>query len=865
MKKIFLLFLSCVLSILVYSNVDLSGHFRMDLSKHNIPVNDISDYFNRYLDLPDNTAFQPFRDETDPMGYRHISYLQYVNGSVVSNAMVLVHAYNDIVLSMNGDVFTKAHEAASANQTIRFSQRHALKKASASTDHAPIVMVKVIENEGSVYHKAYKVKADFNKCYKYIDVYTGEVIKEESLVYNADVVGTAYTMYNGTQSFTCYSINDAYYLHDEGKNFATYDATHAASMDYSLSDINQILEKYRLSCSEFSNSSTTWNETYHRYLAGVNIYSLPCWTTQVDNVNPNIYLKIYDSAGNLLCTTESKDNVVFPASFAIPTGVESLDGRFLFEIYEHNSINDERLTTFTTNVVTSVYDIPFSDSTVTGSLHFVPSGQQQPALDVHWGMQKTLDFYRQILNRNGHDNRGGPVYQFYNPAPDTVMFLTMPSNAFAYSGTIPNIMVYGEGMLTYGSTTSMGPVVALDVMAHEFTHLVTANNGNGGLLYEDESGALNESFSDIMAMAVVDYVKDSCDWEIGADIMINVPNMRSMSDPNTSGFVPQPKYYKGNYWATLGDYSKTGDNGGVHTNSGIQNYWFYLLAHGGSGTNEAGKSFSVTGIGIEDAVKIAYYNLLYYLSPSASFVDSRWGTVQACAELFGASSSQMQTVVDAWDAVGVVDDSPERDCKSLPFTESFASDQGEFVVENVALDGLDYVWQFASGYGMKASAYVGDVNHPTESWLISPCLEFPDDAAITLTFDHVYRYTTTPTTDLTLLVSEDYVSGSPSSATWTAVAVPAYSSGDNWTFVNAGNINLDAYAGKNVTLAFRYSSSNAAAATWEIKNVSVTSVPFITGIDNVFNRNNATKCVIDGHLFIFRDGHKFTATGTMVE
>ena len=206
------------------------------------------------------------------------------------------------------------------------------------------------------------------------------------------------------------------------------------------------------------------------------------------------------------------------------------------------------------------------------------------------------------------------------------------------------------------------------------------------------------------------------------------------------------------------------------------------------------------------------------------------------------------------------------DCKSLPFSESFASNQGEFTIENVTLDGLSYVWKFASGYGMKASAYVSSVNHPTESWLISPCLELPEDATINLTFDHVYRYTSAPSTDLTLLVSENYLDGAPSTATWTPVAIPTYSSGSNWTFVNAGNIDLSAYAGKNVTLAFRYKSSSSAAATWEIKNVSVTSSSIsTTGLDAALDSHIATKCIINDHLFILRDGHKFTVTGTMVE
>lgn len=1110
MKKIILLFTSCVMSIFTYSNVDVSGHFRMDLSGQNISVNSISTYFSQYLDLPDNTTFTVFRDETDPMGYRHISYQQYVEGHEVGNGMVLVHAYNGVVLSMNGDVLTRTQQVGSATQTIRLSQLQALKKVRSSSDHAPIVLIKVVEDGTFVYHKAYKVKADFNTCYKYIDVYTGEIVKEESLVYSADVTGTAYTMYNGTQSFTCYSSNGSYYLHDTGRNFATYDATNAAPLDYTQEDGSIILETFRQSCSEFSNSSSIWNSPYHRYLTRITITALPCWSPEIGDFNPDLYLKIYDSAGNPLYTTGYKEDVIFPTSFSIQSGIESLDGRLIIKIYDYDPIgDDDYLGDFSIDVVTSAIDIPVLNPIVSGSVRFSEVGIQ-PALDIHWGMQKVMDFYRQVLNRNGHDNNGGVLYQFYNPHPDSILFSSMPINAFANYGIEPNFMVYGEGMLLYNNDKSMRPVVSLDVMAHEFTHLVTAHNGNGGLLYEDESGALNESFSDIMAMAVVNYVKGSCDWTIGADVMANAANMRSMSNPNNSGAGAQPKYYQGNYWASLGDYSASGDNGGVHTNSGVQNYWFYLLANGGFGTNEHGDSFSITGIGMADAVKIAYYNLLYYLSPEATFLDSRWGSIQACSELFGSASSQMQTVIDAWDAVGVYDyslkpgkylvyadgsdeawfisanltttstkrfaadtiantslnfsinpnpafvwnvtqnsdgtyrfenngkymswtsgnsgtmsttpkdldvtydsdsygyvvsfkasasetrtlshnsangshyfafygntnqdyilhfveaieaethtirvkkpadwsttisawvwnddeeghwesltkegnwyvydgvgnyniifingttwngdnnqtidiavssdmcmqigsetygkrscstiscdDDPEppvrTDCKSLPYTESFGTSQGDFIIEDVTLDGLSRVWQFSANYGMKASAFVSNVNHPTESWLISPCMELPEGATINLTFDHVYRYTTTPTKDLTLLISENHESGAPSTATWTPIAIPTYSSGSNWTFVNSGNINLSAYAGKTISIAFRYKSSSTAAATWEIKNVSVTSSPTANGVDNINNQNNATKCIIDGHMFIIRDGHKFTTTGIMIE
>ena len=111
----------------------------------------------------------------------------------------------------------------------------------------------------------------------------------------------------------------------------------------------------------------------------------------------------------------------------------------------------------------------------------------------------------------------------------------------------------------------------------------------------------------------------------------------------------QPNTYLGQYWATGG-----GDNGGVHANSGVQNYWFYLLSQGGSGVNDNGVSYSVSGIGIDSAVQIAYNTIAGgYVTSSATYNDAMNGSIQATVDLYGASSPKVQSVTDAWCAVGV--------------------------------------------------------------------------------------------------------------------------------------------------------------------------------------------------------------------
>lgn len=256
---------------------------------------------------------------------------------------------------------------------------------------------------------------------------------------------------------------------------------------------------------------------------------------------------------------------------------------------------------------------------------------------VHWATQAVYDYYLANHNRNSIDNAGMPLLSRVHYSlvaegyPDNV-------NAF-WDGTQ---MTYGDG-----DGVNWGPLTSLDVVGHELTHGVTERNGNGGLFYYYESGALNESFSDIFG-AVVEFEEhpDGGDWLMGEDFDFAQHNgFRNMQNPNVEG---HPKTYYGSYY-----YTGSFDNGGVHINSGVQNHWFYLLAEGGTGTNEFGHSYDVDSIGLTDAAKIAYRNLTNYLAYTASFADARAGSIQAAADLFGAGSVQAQAVADAWCAVGV--------------------------------------------------------------------------------------------------------------------------------------------------------------------------------------------------------------------
>jgi thermolysin len=211
-------------------------------------------------------------------------------------------------------------------------------------------------------------------------------------------------------------------------------------------------------------------------------------------------------------------------------------------------------------------------------------------------------------------------------------------------------------------------LTALDVVGHELTHGVT--DFTSDLIYQDESGALNEAFSDIMGSGMEFWAETNGrepattlepDWLIGEDFDLrgdSVPGFRNMADPGEDG---DPSHYDERYTGSE-------DNGGVHTNSGIANHWFYLLVNGGQNSDSTYASGrDVAGIGLADAEPIAFLGFTA-LSADATFCDARDATI-AVADSYGTN------VADAWDEVGVdtalCDDGTTDDPPSVSITNPF--------------------------------------------------------------------------------------------------------------------------------------------------------------------------------------------------
>ncbi|AZB10097.1 T9SS C-terminal target domain-containing protein [Chryseobacterium sp. G0162] len=267
----------------------------------------------------------------------------------------------------------------------------------------------------------------------------------------------------------------------------------------------------------------------------------------------------------------------------------------------------------------------------------VNTNKDQYATDAHWGAEMTVDYLYTKFGRKSIDNNHFAIKSY-------VHYSTNYFNAF-WDGSR---MTYGDG----SSTTNGGkPLTAIDVCGHEITHGMTSKTAN--LVYQREPGALNEGFSDIFGNTIEKWARPSqASWTLGEDFSYVI---RNMANPNA---YSQPDTYMGTYWKTTTTSgcvtpSQSNDYCGVHTNSGVLNFWYYLLVTGGTGTNDKGFAYNVSGIGFDKAAAIAYRTLTNYLTSSSNYANTRTYSLQAATDLYGAGSNEVTQVTNAWNAVGV--------------------------------------------------------------------------------------------------------------------------------------------------------------------------------------------------------------------
>ncbi|MGI8639714.1 MAG: M4 family metallopeptidase [Pyrinomonadaceae bacterium] len=485
------------------------------------------------------------------------------------------------------------------------------------------------------------------------------------------------------------------------------------------------------------------------------------------------------------------DNLQTASGVSLYSGTVSINTYQNGSTYYMEDITRKVGTFDSRNTTASVYRFTDTDN-------IWDSTSQKAGVDAHYGAEKVIDYFNAAHSRNGIDGNGGPGY--YTSADGVtglisskVHYSTNYNNAF-WNGSY---MTYGDG-----DGSQFTPLTTLDICGHEMTHGVTERTAN--LTYSNESGALNEGVSDIFGAMVERYTEgeSSNTWKIGEDAYT----------PGTSGDALR---YMDN--PTLGDqpdnyanrYTGTADNGGVHTNSGIANYAFYLMAKGGT----AG-GVTVTGMNADNAAKVWYRALTVYMTSGTNFAGARTATLNAATDLFGSSSSQYTAVSNGWCAVGVgTCGAPPPTGSELIVNGGIEASQSPWVSSGT---GVFYTANGSYPHGGTGYLYFG-VNNSTAGQTYQQ-VAIPSTATGNLTFWLNVTSSETGTTQYDkLFVEVRNTSGTLLST------LATYSNANKGTAgaYSQKSFSLAAYKGQTVRLQFRTTTDSSVTTSFRLDDVSL--------------------------------------------
>ncbi|MEZ5307901.1 MAG: M4 family metallopeptidase [Pyrinomonadaceae bacterium] len=450
---------------------------------------------------------------------------------------------------------------------------------------------------------------------------------------------------------------------------------------------------------------------------------------------------------------------------------------------------------------------------------------QRAGVDAHYGAAQTYDYYLNTHGRNGVNGSGGPGT--YAAAANSAITLISSRVHFGTSGAYNNAFWYNNQM-TYGdgNGTTFSPLTTTDICGHEMTHGVTENTAN--LTYSKESGALNESISDIFGAMVERYqnggVVNANTWKIGEQAY--TPNtagdaLRYMDNPALAG---DPVHYSQRLYPGTCTPSSSNDYCGVHTNSSISNHAFYLLAAGG--TNSV-SGVTVPSIGATAAEKIFYRALVFYMTASTNFSGARTATLNAATDLYGASSSEYTGTATAWCAVGVGTcpgggtPTPTPTATPTPSGNELLVNGGfESVLTPWVKSGTGalYTSNGSAPHGGTGYSYFGNANRKTGQTYQQ--VSIPSTATGTLTFWlNVTSAETTTTTQYDLLWVEVRSTGGTLLGT-----LATYSNLDKTSSASTysqKSLNMAAWKGQTVRVQFRTSTDSSLVTTFRVDDASL--------------------------------------------
>ncbi len=294
------------------------------------------------------------------------------------------------------------------------------------------------------------------------------------------------------------------------------------------------------------------------------------------------------------------------------------------------------------------------------------------AVSAHYNAQVSYEYFFSRFDRNSINGSGGNVISLINVSDQDGSDF---DNAF-WNG---KAMFYGNGNQAFSSPLAK----SLDVGGHEMTHGVIQNTAN--LTYQNQSGALNESFADVFGVLI-----DDANFLLGEDVVnpavYPTGAMRDMADPNNGGNSLRDIGWQPAHMNEFQDLSIDQDNGGVHINSGIPNRAFFLF---------------ISEVGAQKAERVYYRALEMYLTASSQFIDCRLAVIQAATDLFGANSPEVTAAANAFNQVGILDGNSTDEPENLPL-----NDGQEFIMAtDGSKEGL-YLYDFQQVVQLSSSGLI---------------------------------------------------------------------------------------------------------------------------------------------------------------
>jgi len=283
--------------------------------------------------------------------------------------------------------------------------------------------------------------------------------------------------------------------------------------------------------------------------------------------------------------------------------------------------------------------VEFTDSDTSWTAEEHSGDNDQMSLDIHWALQEIYDYFNENFGFESFDNTNHDIRAFVHAIIDGSKDNACFNPSF-------EAFFFGDGESLFK------PLASIDVVSHEYGHAIS--DENTGLNYNIEvQASMHEGFSDIWGAAIENTLAPAKDcWKIGEEVIdVSGDNcLRNLENPESStANLPIADTY-GN------DIYNDGGTDGAYEKSGVMSHWFYLLAEGGSGTNDNDDDYIVYGLGIEEATKVVFEGQTGHFGSVTSYPEARIAMVDASDIIYGENSMQSLQVANAWYAVGVGSD-----------------------------------------------------------------------------------------------------------------------------------------------------------------------------------------------------------------